>query len=883
MTIGPGTSLGPYEILSLLGEGGMGTVWKARDPRLGRYVAIKVARAQFTERFDREARAVAALNHNNICTLYDIGPNYLVMEYIEGPTLAARIRQGALSLEDALPILRQIVDAIEEAHDKNIYHRDLKPENIKITPQGVVKVLDFGLAKAADPLPPPGSDPADAATVRLASVVGMIMGTPEYMAPEQASGKPVDKRVDIWSFAVVLWETLVGRRMFQGETIAHTISEVLTKDLMVSEAPPEVRPLLRRCLVRDPNLRMRDIGEARLTLMKIAAGERETPPAPPAVETRRRWPYIAAAFFLLTTIGVGGYAWFLTRPVPKPLIKLETDLGAPLPSLNSTLMSFAVSPDASRIVFVGRNKGGTVLFSRRLDQDSATPMPGTEGAAYPFFSPDSRMIGFFAGDALKKVSVDGGAAITLCPSPSGRGASWGEDGNIIAALSRNAELSMVPASGGKPTAVTDLRPDGSHRFPFLLPGGRGVLFVAGKTPNDFTEANVEVHSFKDRKRRTLASGFYPRYLPSGHLTYIHANTLFAVTFDLDRMELKGTAFPLLENVAVHSGRGHALYDLSRGGMLVHYRGTGGDQRGLEWLDSLGHSTPIPGMENVFRQRLSPDGSRLGYIEVTGNGRNIGILDLKRNAKVKLTFEGGVSEFAWTPDSRAILFSTTTKLYWTRADGASKPQQILAGNDDLYLHDISPDGKLLAVGKARGSGEVFLAKLEYNGAPSGDSAPRVGTFVKCCEDPGQSVFASRFSPDGKWIAYQSGEFSSGFQVYVRAVPDTGAKWQVSAGEGGFTPVWSPKGHEVYYRGRAGRIMVVDYSTKSGAFVPGTPRFWTERIIEFGNQTASGMTVAPDGKRMIVPVSMGLQDGVPPPATIIFNLFDEVRRRAQANGQ
>ncbi|MBI3207807.1 MAG: serine/threonine-protein kinase, partial [Candidatus Solibacter usitatus] len=439
MTIGPGTTLGPYEILSLLGEGGMGSVWKARDPRLGRFVAIKVARVQFSERFDREARAVAALNHPNICTLYDVGPNYLVMEYIEGPTLAQRIKQAAFTLDAALPILRQIADAVEAAHDKNITHRDLKPDNIKVTPEGVVKVLDFGLAKAADPLPR-SDDPANATTLRLATVVGAIMGTPEYMAPEQASGEVADKRADIWAFGVVALEMFTARKLFDGATIVLTMAEVLSKEFTVDAAPPAMQALLKRCLVRDVKNRMRDIGEARIALAKIADGDVE---AAATTVAKRRWLFPALAGLLaLSTAVAGTYAWLASRPVRQQFVKLETNLGAPAPR-DTLFAAIAISHDGSRVVFTASSKGVLRLFSRRLDQDAAVEIPGTDGGYYPFFSPDGKWIGFFSGTTLKKVALDGGAPITLCDASFGRGASWGDDGNIVFSNSNSSALSLV--------------------------------------------------------------------------------------------------------------------------------------------------------------------------------------------------------------------------------------------------------------------------------------------------------------------------------------------------------------------------------------------------------------------------------------------------------
>ncbi|MBI3209125.1 MAG: protein kinase [Candidatus Solibacter usitatus] len=879
MTIGPGTTLGPYEILSLLGEGGMGSVWKARDPRLGRFVAIKVARAQFSERFDREARAVAALNHPNICTLYDVGPNYLVMEYIEGPTLTGRIKQGAVQLDAALPILRQLVDAIEAAHEKNITHRDLKPDNIKITPQGVVKVLDFGLAKAAES-PTLSDDPANAPTLRLATVAGMIMGTPAYMSPEQASAQPADKRADIWAFGVIALEMFTATQLFEGKTVAHILAEVLSKEFDVYGAAMELQPLLKRCLVRDQNLRMRDMGEARIALMKIAAGEVDSVAAIP-FPVRRKWLFPSlAALFALGMAGIGVHDWMARRPVAQPLVKLETNLGATVP-MDVLRVSLAISPDGTRVVFVGNSKAGTTLFSRRLDQDLAAEIPGTAGAEHPFFSPDGRWVGFFGSGSLKKVSLDGGVPIALCEASGGRGASWGEGGNIVAALTLTGGLSIVSASGGTPVPLADLASgEFSLRFPSMLPGGRAVLFTSN-TSVDALNAKVEVYSFPQKKRKVLMNGNFPRYLASGHLAYIQSNTVFAVPFDRDRLEVTGAPFPLLENVAFASLRAHALYDVSQTGTLVYYRSSSIDQgtEALSWLDSSGRATPVPGVIGVHRLRLSPDGKRVAYLLPQGGRVNLWIYDFQSAAKTKLTFEERPSDFAWTPDSRAIVFSARNKAYWTRADGASQPQQILEIKTIVFLSDISPDGKLMAFSTSTNT--IHVVALEQKGASAGESAPRVGKMDKCCQEV-YPVYGARFSPDGKWIAYHAAEAGGG-QVYVRSVPDSGAKWQVSVGEGGAAPVWSPNGRELFYKQMSGRIMVLDYTTKGGAFAPGTPRPWTEHRVP-GNIMIPDMSVAPDGKRMIV---LGAQTGqdreATPQAAILFNLFDEVRRRAKTGGQ
>ncbi|MBI3207808.1 MAG: protein kinase, partial [Candidatus Solibacter usitatus] len=805
-------------------------------------------------------------------------PNYLVMEYIEGPTLAQRIKQGAFTMDAALPILRQMADAVEAAHDKNITHRDLKPDNIKVTPEGVVKVLDFGLAKAADPLPR-SDDPANATTLRLATVVGAIMGTPEYMAPEQASGEVADKRADIWAFGVVALEMFTARKLFDGATIVLTMAEVLSKEFTVDAAPPAMQALLKRCLVRDVKNRMRDIGEARIALAKIADGDVE---AATTTVTKRRWLFPAlATFSTLGMVSIGIHDWLATRPVRQQFLKLETNLGAPAPmdSLHATL---AISPDGSRVVFVGAAKGGgKVLFSRRLDQDKAAEMPGTDDATYPFFSPDGRWVGFFDSSSLKKAAVDGGAPITLCDAAAGRGASWGEDGNIIASFGNSLGLSMVSANGGKPVALTEIKEtaEASHRFPSLLPGGRGVLFSGASM--DAVGGNVEVYSFKDRKRRVVAKGSYPRFLMSGHVAYINSSTLFAVPFDLDRLEAKGAAFPLVENVAFREGRAHALYDVSRNGTLVYYNSSSVGLEGaiLQWVDAAGRGDPLPGVAGASRSRLSPDGKKVAYL-ITQSGRTSAwVYDLQRGGKTRLTTNQDALDFSWTPDSRAMIFSSGNRAYWTRADGASQPQQILEDKGQLWINDISANGQLLSI--SRSTTRLSHATLEYKDASSRDSAPRVGKMGTCCEETG-TVFGGRFSPDGKWIAYLVLEPAGPPQVYVRSVPDNGAKWQVSAGEGGASPIWSPNGRELFFKQPTGRIMVVDYSVKGGVFTPGTPRSWTEHRVP-GVTTVPNMSIAPDGKRMLVLTPRAGQSESAPQAVIIINLFEEVRRRAQANGQ
>ncbi|MSO83784.1 MAG: serine/threonine protein kinase [Acidobacteria bacterium] len=509
-----GEAIGSYRITAKLGAGGMGEVYRATDTRLGREVAIKFSAERFSDRFEREARAVAALNHPSICTLYDVGPTYLVMELVEGPTLAERIAQGAIPLAEALGLARQIAAGLEEAHEKGITHRDLKPGNIKVKPDGTVKVLDFGLAKLTGPAEAGhyvrGGDGrgGDDRSVRLQpdltasptitspaamTQAGMILGTAAYMAPEQAKGKPVDKRADIWAFGVVLYEMITARRPFQGDDIGDVLTAVIKEEPKWDGVPMRVRPLLQRCLEKDPKKRLRDISGVGLLL--------DAAPPPPAAKAGVLWK-AAAASLIVVTAALGATLWRITRPIEQPLVRLDVDLGADV-SLGSPQGSDAIiSPDGSRLVYVSQNR----LFTRRLDQPNAVELAGTQGAFAPFFSPDGQWVAFFATGELKKASVEGGATIALCGAKGGRGGSRGEDGNIIASLNANT-LSSVPAAGGQPVAITELvAGEVTHRWPQILPGGEAVLFTAGTRPLAYDEANIEVLSLRDRRRKTLQRG-----------------------------------------------------------------------------------------------------------------------------------------------------------------------------------------------------------------------------------------------------------------------------------------------------------------------------------------------------------------------------------------
>jgi serine/threonine-protein kinase len=669
----------------------MGEVYRARDPRMGRDVAIKVCTERFSDRFEREVRAVAALNHPNICQIYDVGPNYLVMELVEGPTLADRIKQGAIPMEETLPIARQITDALEAAHEKGIVHRDLKPANVKIKPDGAVKVLDFGLAKIVEPTTSTENPEISPTLTMGATRMGQILGTAAYMAPEQARGQTVDKRADIWAFGVVLYEMLTGRRLFQAETISDTLAGVLAKEPDWQRIPVKARGLVQRCVEKDPKRRLRDIGDAWQLL--------DTPEPPVATSGV---PWKVAALVLAVVSAVLGWAlWRAARPVeitPQPTVRLDFDLG-PDVSLGSTIGSAVIlSPDGARLVFVSRGSDGlSRLFSRRLDEPEAVPLKGTEGGYAPFFSPDGRWVGFFAPGKLKKIHLDTGQVISLCDAPAGRGASWEEDGNIIAALDSQAGLSQVPTEGGRAIPVTELGlGEISHRWPQVLPGGKAVLFTASSDYASHVGAGIAVVSLKDHRRKTLLehAGMYPRYLPNGYVVYATKGMLFAVPFDLERLEVRGNA-TMLEPVSSDPVFGSAQLDFSRNGTIVYRTGGAEGLRTVQWLDAAGKTQPIVTEPAAcLFPRLSPDGSRLALMVTQESSTDLWIYDLQRGSKSRLTNGPTLSTFpVWSPDGSLVVFqSAGGGMFWARADAAGKPEPLTHSKTLQAPSSFTPDGK-----------------------------------------------------------------------------------------------------------------------------------------------------------------------------------------------
>jgi serine/threonine-protein kinase len=897
MPLSVGDKLGPYEVLAPLGAGGMGEVYRAKDTRLKRDVAVKVLPEVFARdsgcmaRFQREAEVLAALNHPYIAQIYGAEENALVMELVEGPTLGDLIQQGATPLDETLEIARQIAEALEVAHEKGIIHRDLKPANIKIKPDGTVKVLDFGLAAILQPTIAGAVDPADSPTLTIgATQAGAIIGTAGYMSPEQALGKTADRRADIWSFGVVLFEMLTGQLLFTGETASHILAEVIKGEIdfgkLPSATPVAIRHLLKRCLDRDLKMRLQAIGEARVAIANAGKG------AEPTAPLRQRFGiagWIAVAVLAVIAVASLWEVWRSKQPIENPLVRLDVDLGSEisLPSPeNNPLSAVALSPDGTRLAYVASSSGGPPrLFTRRLDQLKPVELPGTNGAIGPVFSPDGQWIGFSAGGKYNKISVQGGAVIPLAEMPFA-GAGWSEDGSII--TSSSTGLIRIPPGGGTPMKVMELaNGEFAAAYPQVLPGGKAVLLASYATLSA-DKARVEVVTLADGRRKTLVpGGTSARYLPtanrSGHLVYTYKETLFAVPFDLDRLEVRGTAAPVLDDVAYQVLSGGAQFDVSRSGTLV-YRKAGGStaqaMATIQWLtpstDGAGKKEPLRSKPGIYiSPRLSPDGTRLAMVVTEQGTTDMWVYDLRRDAMTRLTSGGIPNNPIWSPDSRYVFFGTVRSgILWTRADGSSDPRPLTGTQTNQAPLSITSDGRRVAYSEYAGGAEIWTAPLEeINGEM------KAGKPEQVLKSPFTEVSAA-FSRDGKWLAYSSNAAGT-YEVFVQAFPGAGGRWQIS-NNGGKFPVWSPNGHDLLYQS-GDQIMAAAYTAQGGRFAAEKPRVWLAKLGGFRAGFGTAWDLAPDGKRVAVvtPAETPAAPKQDHEVVMLLNFFDELRRRAPLN--
>ena len=873
----------------------MGAVYRATDTKLNREVAVKVLPDVFAAdpdrfaRFSREAQVLASLNHPNIAAIYGVEESALILELVEGPTLAERIALGPIPLDEALPIAIQVAEALEYAHEKGIVHRDLKPANVKVTPDGRVKVLDFGLAKALARDPIPGNPESSPTLTMRATVAGIVIGTPAYMSPEQARGKPVGRRADIWAFGILLAEMLTGRGMYRGETVSEVLAAVIMNEPEIPQSTPlQLRRLLRRCLEKDPQFRLQAIGEARIALARPSAEVPDTPHVEAGAIRGAPWWALGAAAAMILVLAI--FLWRVTRPVDQPMERLSVDLGPE--AVEGYFITAAVSPDGTRIVFPVRSAGNvTVLATRLLDQPKSAILPGTANASEPFFSPDGRWIGFAADQKLKKVSVDGGAAVPLCDAPNMRGGAWSTDGTIYAALDLKT-LSRVSAGGGPPQPLDRTGESGehaqhSHRWPQILPGGGALLVTAGSnsTAGGWDDANIEVFSFKTGQFKIVQrGGYFGRFLPSGHLICVHQATLFAVPFSVARLETQGMPVPIFDDIAGANtngaGQSHFSPAPSGHGTLIYLSGKNiGEAPPAVWLDAAGVKKPLwatpPGP--LLSPRLSPDGSK---IAVSVN-RNISVYDPQRGSTLRLSFDSATDAYpVWTPDGKHIVYNSRAGaggIWWVRSDGSDQPQLLYQAKTGTAIPgSFTPDGRRLAFHQpAADSGrDIWTLPLDLTD-PDHPKAGKPELFLATPSDDVEPAF----SPDGHWLAYTSSE-AGAYQVYVRRFPPTAGagKWLVSPGGGRF-PVWSRTSKELFYASHSpARIMAVSYNA-GDTFSPDAPRQWSETAIQFTDHYPP-LDLAPDGKRFVVFLAPESASGGSTTVHVNFllNFFDELKRRA-----
>ena len=919
MAIALGTRLGPYEIVSSLGAGGMGEVYRARDSKLSRDVAVKVLLPAVAEdperltRFRREAQILAALNHQNIAQIHgfeDAGPHpALVMELVEGPTLAERLQFGALPLDEALSIARQIAEALEAAHEQGVIHRDLKPANLKVRDDGTVKVLDFGLAKALETADGRGhvadglaNSPTITSPAR--TIEGVILGTAAYMSPEQAKGKPVDKRADLWAFGCVVFEMLTGDRPFKGTTIAEVLAKVIEREpewqTLPSGTPRSIRTLLRRCLEKDPKRRLDSAAAARLEIDEVSRSAASLEPNESLDGSSRIWQLRAVVAPALVGLIVGAIATWMVRRSPDTAFPAVSRFTVTPPATQALAFSIndrdvAISPDGSQLAFTGGDDARLML--RALDQLEVVPVPGIVNARAPFFSPDGQWIAFFdlldegvttgpvVGSALRRVSRRGGPAVTVARLVgASRGASWGADDSIVFATSdRSTGLLRVAAGGGEPEVLT--RPDTAkdeidHFYPSPLPGGRAILFtITGRAG----VRRIAAFDLESRQQRALLpSGTQAQYVDTGHLVYADGGALWTVGFDLTTISVVGNPIPIVEQVLT---LGATAFALSRNGTLVYVPVSNDTANRLAWVTREGVISPIPVPPRPHRSpRISPDGTRIA-VQVLLDTNEVWIGDIDGKRLSRLTFgRSGSYGPAWMRDGRHVIFGSprdapperpgASNLYRRSVDGSGNDERLTTGDRQQRTNAVTPNGQYLVLEEQADAGGYDFMLLRLQGTP------RVEALL-------QTPFDERnaeISPDGKWLAYESNE-SGQFQIYVRPFPNvTDGRSQVSD-NGGRSPQWSPDGRELFFVSRTS-MMTVPVQLKP-TFTPGSPaKLFDARSLvldgRFIGSTSRTFDISPDGQRFLMLQEGSLTDDGNRPSigiVVVQNWFEELKAKTR----
>jgi len=858
----------------------MGEVYRARDTRLERTVAIKILPVQVSsdpvrkQRFEREAKTISNLNHPNICTLHDIGSqdgiDYLVMECVEGETLEKRLEKGPLPTDLLLRHGMEIADALEKAHRSGVVHRDLKPGNIMLTKSGA-KLLDFGLAKSS------AASASEEETLKTLTKggtklteQGTILGTFQYMAPEQLEGKEADARTDLFAFGEVLYEMATARPAFAGKTKASLIAAILsTEPAPISTVqpmtPPALDRLVRGCLEKDPDERWQTAHDVKLQLRAIAEGGSQSSVPAPVVAQRKNRERLQLAALGVTTLAVALLGVLYVRRTPdKPrvvrsYIKAMPDSSFILAGAGAPA-GFALSPDGSRIAYVATDSSGvSLLWVRSLDSLEAHPLSGTDGGGFPFWSPDSQSIGFFANGKLKKIEASGSPPLTLADAPLPRGGSWNQDGVILFAPNVNAPLHRVSSTGGTSIPVTSLdasKNETTHRWPHFLPDGRHFLYVAGTpvTPKENYPNAIRVGLLGSSESKVLLQSHADALYASGHILFLRLNTLMAQPFDVKRLEFTGDAFPLVDPVQEDEISLRSVFTASQNGLLAYLGGTGGANRELVWLDRSGRKVgQVPGLDGYSGPRISPDGKRLAYT-ITTPMYEIWTYDMARGVKTRLTFGSasgrGDLGAVWSPDGQRVAYTSASAgkfgFYQKPADGSGSEELLLEASSTLkYPNDWSPDGKLLAFQQAtQGINEVWTLPLTGERKPSPFLQSQFTSFL------------SAFSPDGKWLAYCSSE-SGEQKVYMVPFPGPGGKWQVSSG-GGCYPRWRHDAKELFYLSPDNKVMAIAVNAGGSSF--GTAAITALFGTPIYRTLYGAYDVTADGQRFIIPYEPGQSNTV-----------------------